>query len=274
MFTKNLFAFLLLLTTFIFTPASQALDREAAGREWTITGSCPGGICPEVYSTSNFALKNNDNNSWVKYGEREYGINLVWSNTASSTVSFKKQSGDVVIRYGDRIALRFSGGSGVVYGERRWGINLVWTSNIVYEWEITGGTRGQALHINDRFGLLNRQNNDLVVHCQRATGIDLMWASDCTRISSNSPITTSIGMRRQEIVSGFIPYAGTFGPITSGAVISRINFPTQFPAVALLKPGHSTAECGNSAAFVLVHGDMTDEQKRAVWGTADIRISG
>ena len=48
MFTKNLFAFLLLLTTFIFTPASQALDREAAGREWAITGICPGGICPGV----------------------------------------------------------------------------------------------------------------------------------------------------------------------------------------------------------------------------------
>ncbi len=88
------------------------------------------------------------------------------------------------------------------------------------------------------------------------------------------PFTTTINMSRQEIVQGFVPYLGTFGPIFSGAVIMNINFPTQFPAVLLVKPGHSTSECADPNAVVLVHGDMSADQKKAIWGVSSIRLGG
>jgi hypothetical protein len=91
---------------------------------------------------------------------------------------------------------------------------------------------------------------------------------------NKGPFTTSIFMSRQPIVQGFVPYRGTFGPIFTGANISKINFPTQFPPVLLVKPGHSTNECGNSKAVIQVHGDMTADQKKAIWGSATPSISG
>ncbi len=88
------------------------------------------------------------------------------------------------------------------------------------------------------------------------------------------PFTTSIFMARHKIVQGFIPYAGSFGPIYTGAIISNINFPEYFPPVLLVRPGHTTIECGNPAAVILVHGDMSAEQKQAIWGSATPTISG
>jgi hypothetical protein len=95
-----------------------------------------------------------------------------------------------------------------------------------------------------------------------------------SQTTNKGPFDTSIFMSRQPIVQGFVPYAGSFGPIFEGALISKINFPTQYPAVLLVKPGHSTNECGNPSAVVRVHGDMTAEQKTAIWGSATPRITG
>jgi hypothetical protein len=92
----------------------------------------------------------------------------------------------------------------------------------------------------------------------------------------NGPYTTSITMSLQlNNVDGYLAYAGRFGPISdTGAVISNVNFPTQFAPVFLVKPGHSTSECGNPNAVVRVYGDMTADQKIAVWGTASLSIAG
>jgi hypothetical protein len=82
-------------------------------------------------------------------------------------------------------------------------------------------------------------------------------------------------MVHQVVEEGPIPYAGSFGPIYTGAVISKINFPTSWPAVLLVKPNHSTAECySNPDAVVQVWGDMTADQKKAIWGSANLSISG
>jgi len=91
---------------------------------------------------------------------------------------------------------------------------------------------------------------------------------------SDEEVTTSISMVRQEIIEGFIPYLGTFGPITSGVTIKNINFPTQRPPVYLVKPGFSTGDCGNSNAVILVHGDMTSAQKIEVFGADEINLTG
>ena len=69
-------------------------------------------------------------------------------------------------------------------------------------------------------------------------------------------------------------YEDTAGLAAAGAIISNINFPTQYAAVLLVKPGHSTAECNDPAAVVRVSGDMTADQKKAIWGSATPSISG
>jgi hypothetical protein len=83
---------------------------------------------------------------------------------------------------------------------------------------------------------------------------------------------TSITMSRQPINQGYVPYAGTFGPISGGAVVTTVSFPTSWPAVLLVKPGHSTNECGDPSAVVSVLGTMTDEQKNAIWGTSNLTL--
>lgn len=119
------------------------------------------------------------------------------------------------------------------------------------------------------------------VQAENIWGVSAESARECDRTGieqppppNKGPFTITINMRRQDIVQGFVPYLGTFGPIFTGAVISKINFPTQFPAVLLVKKGHSTNECGNPAAVVLAHGDLTADQKKAVWGSATLSITG
>lgn len=84
----------------------------------------------------------------------------------------------------------------------------------------------------------------------------------------------AVQMVKQPVTSGVIPYAGSFGPIFAGAVVTSVNFPTSLPPVYLVLPGHSTAECGLASASILVSGEMTAAQKTQVWGTATPTISG
>ena len=120
-------------------------------------------------------------------------------------------------------------------------------------------------------------------HCFTVTSYNDIWGASmpmtaCGVTLGTPPLgdqQTSISMERQEIISGPIPYLGRFGPISPGAVITKVNFPTQFPGVLLVKPGHSTEECNsNPDAVISVHGDMTDAQKVAVWGSATPTITG
>lgn len=84
----------------------------------------------------------------------------------------------------------------------------------------------------------------------------------------------TVQMNKQPVTGGVIPYAGSFGPIFAGAVVTSVNIPTSLPPTFLMLPGHSTSECGLSSASILVSGEMTSAQKIAVWGSATPTISG
>ena len=93
--------------------------------------------------------------------------------------------------------------------------------------------------------------------------------------ADKGPFTTTIHMQKQDIGQGYVPYLGQFGPIyDTGAIISNINFPTQYAAVLLVKPGNSTNDCGDPDAVIQVWGDMTADQKIAIWGSATPSIYG
>jgi hypothetical protein len=117
------------------------------------------------------------NDDVLAYGERDYGINLVWQNPASQeNIRFYK-SGGGTIRYGDRVALYVEGGGYVKYGERDYGINLVWSSSPVYEWEVFGGTHGAPVVAGPTYyhGLRNTAIQRAMVYGERKYGINLVW---------------------------------------------------------------------------------------------------
>ncbi len=129
-----------------------------------------------------FDLLDTHANSYVKYGERDWGINLVWSSSAPGNVAKLVKAGGGTLKYGDRVALNFKSGGYVKYESRRWGINLVWSSTPVYEWEVRGGTTGNAVPKGTAVRLFNATENDNLVYCRRPVGINLGWAKDCTDV--------------------------------------------------------------------------------------------
>lgn len=252
--------------------ARAGVPDNVADQEWSFQGC--NFRCQTNYLQS---LKNNFIGKYLKYQSRSYGINLGWDANPQAAVRVGP-AGDTQTRalnYGDEVNLSVISGSNVVYGTREWGINLVWSANRRNDWRITGGTPGTPVHTGDKFGLLNLTNNQRLVYCERPYGINLRWAKDCTRAaSSTGPFKFSGWMQQQVIVQGYVPYVGTF-PVFSANPAVRVDklfFPTQWPAMLLIKPGRSSLECGNPAAVVRVWGDVTAAQMKEAFGTETITV--
>jgi hypothetical protein len=150
----------------------------AAGpRDWHIARNGPAGeqlTSGLAVRLVNVTLVNDD---VLAYGEREYGINLVWqSNSGQQNIRFDKFGGGT-IRNGDRVALHVQNGGYVKYGEREYGINLVWSSRPVYEWEVFGGAPGAPVVMGPFtfHGLRNTAIQRPVVYGEREYGINLVW---------------------------------------------------------------------------------------------------
>jgi hypothetical protein len=139
--------------------------------EWELRPERGAVMSGQLYSIFNTYI-----DSYVRYGEREYGINLVWSDTAPNNVALERQGGGT-INYGEPVAMRITDGGYVRYQSRKWGINLVWSSSPHYEWEIYGGSG--AVPSGTRVRLYNTVEKDDMIYCPRWRGINLTWADDC-----------------------------------------------------------------------------------------------
>src|SRR5688500_3436685 len=76
-------------------------------------------------------------------------------------------------------------------------------------------------------------------------------------MASNLVKTETVNLRREIIVQGPIPYAGKFPPfgIVPAGRLLRIRIPAVgFPnlALAFVKRGHSTQECNDASAVVVI----------------------
>jgi hypothetical protein len=162
-------------------------------------------------------------------------------------------------------------------------ITIVWNDNsnneraFLIDWGKSGNlsnTASVAANTTSRtFGNLTGDTS----YCFRVQAETLFDVSPstpqvCGRTSKET-FDTTISLVRQQIIEGPVPYVGSFGPIFDGAHLLNINFPSPYPTL-LVKPGHSTEECNNSNAVVVVQGDMTAAQKMAIWGTSNITITG
>lgn len=153
--------------------------------EWTIERKIPESV---LTAGNTYELKNIPFGHYVIYGEREYGINLVWSTSSHRDMYFAhalNQPQGTPVLYGEAIAIAVVDGGHLKYQAREYGINLVWTRERVTEWEIRGGTSGEQIpYANNRFSLYNRVARDHVVYCERPYGINLRWAGDCGRFDT------------------------------------------------------------------------------------------
>ena len=146
--------------------------------QWTVER---GGAEDVIRSGHGYGLRNTEVNRYVVYGQREWGINLVWRTAFWWGMWFQRQNqrGNP-IHYGDTVALAFAhGGEYVRYHDRTWGINLVWSQTPVYEWRLTGGPTGSEVQYGNVFSLFNQTANAHVVHCDRVWGISLSWDDSC-----------------------------------------------------------------------------------------------
>ena len=108
-----------------------------------------------------------------------------------------------------------------------------------------------------------------------SAGSNLQCESTNPIPENKGPFTTTIYMEPQIVEQGYVPFYAEFGPFSDGATILSIKFPTQYPvSLVKVRPGNGSENCGEPDAVVVVHGLMTADQEREVWGTDTLSISG
>jgi hypothetical protein len=158
----------------VLAPAARAVEHP---KEWSLRYSTS--MDPRTYHP--FSLYSQWVNQEVRYGSREYGINLVWSPGTTREWRLQRccswETG--AIKWGEPLALwNETNRKWVKYGERDNGINLVWSDTPVYEWSIRAGTIGTVATRSSSLALYNAVERDYVVYGERACGINLRWYDD------------------------------------------------------------------------------------------------
>ncbi len=125
----------------------------------------------------------------LKYGRREYGINLVWDDPAppEANIQFQRESGsNAPLRYEELFAIKVRNGGFLHYEEREYGINLKWSNTPIFEWQFKGDGSGSGdiVQIGSMVGLFNIVSNDYLFYDPRRYGIDLKWLRDEGKFNS------------------------------------------------------------------------------------------
>lgn len=251
-------------------PAAAGAVSRTDAAQWSL-----GTRAPQV--NVGYSFKNLINGSYVKYGTRTWGVDLVWGSS-SSQWSFMPDSGSPNIRDhrrramvpGEKVAIyNDSTRRYLVYGSQTFGINLTWSRTPSYQWKIgSDPSTGNA-------SLYNTSAGDYVVYGQRPVGINLRWLKDVKRSEQqNAPGSlhdATVAMSAQPVVQGFVPFLGFYGGGPGfNAVLTKVSNPANGTPLAFVKPGRSTSECGSdSAVTTLSPGKtMTSEQMTALYGSA------
>ena len=150
-----------------------------------------------------YDLYNRTEKEALKYGERTWGINLVWGDPSTSdNVRFVRASGQTGPLVSDElIAFGVRNGAGFVkYQVRDTGINLAWSSTPVFEWKLVLPQANQAIQTGTPVGLFNMVEKDFLFYDPRSYGINLKWLRDKGKY--NEPWYRSIA----DVVIGNVPY--------------------------------------------------------------------
>jgi hypothetical protein len=147
---------------------------------WMILGSGKATEPVRPQAKHTYDLLNISVKEALTYGERKYGINLVWGDAASSdSLRFhSKGSADQPLKYGGLVAINVRGGGFLRYQQREYGINLVWSHAPVFEWKFMGGAAGAAIRSGAVVALFNTTVGDYLFYDPRTYGINLKWLKD------------------------------------------------------------------------------------------------
>jgi len=176
---------LLAVVSFGFSSRSTAVAAGAVTpANWEIGGVTAGSQVIE--GTQRYHLLNRTTGQVVVYGEREYGINLVWSSSLSAAnIRFERPAGaSGAIKFDEPLAIYVQGGGYVVYQSRDYGINLGWKSSLdasAYQWRIRGGPAGTPVLAKQHIILTNTKVDRDVVYGEREYGINLVWYEEKTK---------------------------------------------------------------------------------------------
>ncbi|HST39852.1 MAG TPA: hypothetical protein VLK58_10110 [Conexibacter sp.] len=264
------FAVLLLgLAAALLPSAAGAAVSRTDAKQWSL-----GTRAPSV--NVGYSFKNLINNSYVRYGSRTFGINLVWGSS-SSQWSFMPSPPRPNVRDhrkrpmvpGETVAIYNSSNRTYLhYGSQTWGINLKWSKTPVYQWRVeTDPATGYT-------SLYNSSAGDYVVYGERPQGINLRWLKDVRRTESQTGVGSlhdaTVTMTAQPVVQGFVPFLGRYGGgVNFNAVLTKVSNPAGGAPLAFVKPGFSTQQCGSpSAVTTLAPGaTMTADQLRTLYGS-------
>jgi len=155
------------------SPTASAAERSE--KDWQFRGTGK-----ELKSGTAYTMYNVTDKENVRYGERKWGINLVWDKKPNLN-NVKLVTPGIVngsIRYGDKVAIHVEKGGYLKYQKRDFGINLVWSKEPVYEFVVTGGAKGTAVPTNATVALYNMVEKDFLINAERPVGINLRWYKD------------------------------------------------------------------------------------------------
>jgi hypothetical protein len=134
-----------------------------------------------------YDLLNTTENEALMYGERKYGINLVWGDPgASDNIRFQRQAGtDEPLKFGELVAINVRRGGFLRYQKRDYGINLNWADGPVFEWKIMGGAAGGDVQSGKVIALFNTVEKDHLFYDPRTYGINLKWVRDVGKFNES-----------------------------------------------------------------------------------------
>jgi hypothetical protein len=193
-------------TCTLFAAGATASAAERSEKDWQFRGAGK-----ELKSGTAYTMYNVTDKENVRYGERKWGINLVWDKKANLNNIKVVTQGIVAggaIRYGDKVAIHVEGGGYLKYQKRDFGINLVWSKEPVYEFVITGGAKGTAVPLNATVAIYNEVEKDFLINAERPVGINLRWYKDRNKSGSLLGAVKDIG--KQLVKDGLKELAADF----------------------------------------------------------------
>lgn len=161
--------------------AGQAAARDVAGWKVEGTGST-------IAADTKYKLYNLDQKTRMVFDDR-WGANWGWNANAQPNAMFKRKSGSGPIKCGETFALMVDNRA-VVYAKQDWGINLSDRTKLdkdeYYQWKFSGCSAGQPVSLNANVTLLNTVENDTLVGCKRAKGVNMCWANDMKSVAGKN----------------------------------------------------------------------------------------
>jgi len=169
----------LVVVTALGLAGSLTSSRDAEAREmggWRIEGSGS-----QLMENQRYSIYNLDQTSYWGFKDRA-GANLGWDSSPNNGMMVKrKNGGSGPVKCGEVFGI-FIEKEWVIYEEQRLSINLSTRTKLAqdawYQWKFTNCKDGEPVALNQTVTLTNTRENDSLVGCKRALGVNLCWADD------------------------------------------------------------------------------------------------